>query len=123
LTSCHIAAEQPTAQSRDLGLEVFVLIAAISSPTPKIVIIRVRLVSRRHAFDRPRTLLDPIQKADEKHRSFPLPNSQRGETPGVFRMRRITREGKDNTMPYSVHDEPDLRARSAMDFGSAPLLG
>jgi hypothetical protein len=52
LTSCHIAADQSTAQSRDLGLEVF--------------------VSRVHTFDRFRALVGPIQVADEKHGSPPF---------------------------------------------------
>src|SRR6516164_1507906 len=49
LTSRHIAADEPTAQFRDLALKGFVL--------------------RGHTFDRFRALIGPIQKADEKHGS------------------------------------------------------
>src|SRR6516225_2727108 len=52
LTPRHIAADEPTAQSRDLALE--------------------GLVSSWYAFDRFRALVGPIQKADEEHGSPPF---------------------------------------------------
>jgi hypothetical protein len=61
-------------------------------------------VSRCHTFDRFRTLVGPIQVADEKHGS--PPSSEFTNTP--WQQRHASFEcvhGEDNTIPHLVHAE------------------
>jgi hypothetical protein len=64
-------------------------------------------VSSWYAFDRFRTLVGPIQKADEEHGSPPFSNSQMAvaKTTRSLLMRRTTQYGEDNTMQCSAHAE------------------
>jgi hypothetical protein len=88
LTSRHIAADEPTAQSRDLALE--------------------GLVSSWYAFDPFRALVGPIQKADEEHGSPPFFQftNGRGENDAQPFNASDQQHGEDNTMQCAVHAEP-----------------
>src|SRR5215472_15633902 len=108
LTSRHIAADQPTAQSRDLGLEGF--------------------VSRCHAFDPSRALVGPIQKADEKHGSPPFSkftNAASRKLHASFECVETTRPREDNTMQRSGHAErpADSEARVSAALAERRIEG